>query len=94
LDDEYIAATIGSGATDLNKYFVGVWVNGVLMTTTQFSYVSGTRTLTAASTAVVPNLASLMAVYLCDYTTALPENWVNGPTTVVEMGNFSWSDYV
>jgi len=91
IDDEFIAAKYGSGATNLDKYFIRVSVDGTVQTNSQVTYTTGTRTLTF-TTAPLINTA-VMAVYICNYATALPPNWTTGPSTIVEAMKYGWGEY-
>lgn len=94
LNDAYIANKYGSSATDLQKYFVGVWLDGVLQTPALgVTYNSVTRKIIYS---VAPATGkALLAVYLCDFATAFPENWYNlGASSVVEMEQLGWPAYV
>jgi len=88
LDNEYV----GTSATNLDKYFIKVVVDGTLQANSQVSYTTGTRTLTFG--AALASGKGLLAVYCCNYATALPPNWTNGTdATYVEAMKSGWPVY-
>lgn len=82
----------GASSSNYKRYFFGVWVNGVLQTDAQVSYTTGTRTLTFTTAPATG--ASLLALYVNDWSSVFPENWSNsGDSVTVTNENTPWQDY-
>ena len=83
---------IGSTSSNYRRYFIGVWVDGVLQTDSQVSYTTGTRTLTFATAPA--NGARVLAIYVSDWSSVTPTAWTNSPTTTVkENEKYPWYQY-
>jgi hypothetical protein len=83
---------IGSTASNYRRYFFGVYVNGVLQSDAQVTYTVATRTLTFATAPA--NGASLLALYINDWSSVFPEVWANDPfTTTVTAEEYPWYSY-
>jgi len=83
-------SVIGSGSSNYARYFIGVWLDGVLQTDAQVSYTTGTRTLTFTTAPALGS--SIIAMYVSDWASVLPSLY--GSSTVVESENYPWQNYI
>lgn len=81
---------IGSTSSNLQRYFIGVWVNGVLQTDAQVSYTVATETLTFVTAPA--SGASVLAMYVSDWSSVLPS--IYGSKDIVESENYAWQNYL
>lgn len=82
-------SVIGSTASNLQRYFIGVYLDGVLQTDAQVTYTTGTRTLTFATAPALGS--SIIAIYVSDWSSVLPSLY--GSSSVVESENYPWQNY-
>lgn len=83
-------SVIGSTSSNLQRYFIGVWLNGVLQTDAQVSYTVVSRTLTFATPPALGS--SIIAMYVSDWASVLPS--IYGDKLVIESENYPWQNYV
>jgi len=81
---------IGSTSSNLQRYFIGVWLDGVLQDDSKVSYTTGTRTLTFVTAPALGS--SIIAMYVSDWSSVLPSLY--GSSTVIESENYPWQNYV